>query len=84
MKRLVLILMVITVAMAWPVGPAAADPSTAGLFKAMDKNKDGKLTAKEYVEACKQAREKCMDEFQWFDRNGDGGVTMPEYEGKVK
>ena len=84
MRRMVLIVMVAMIAMVWFAGPAAANSSTADLFKTMDKNKDGKLNADEYTAACKAAKEKCMDEFKWFDRNADGNVTLPEYEGKVK
>lgn len=84
MKRMGLIMIVVLTAMVWLVGPVTANPSTADLFKAMDKNSDGKLTTAEYMAACKQAEKKCMDEFKWFDRNEDGSVTLPEYEGTVK
>lgn len=84
MKRMGLILIVMMIAMVWLIGPVAANPSTANLFKAMDKNSDGKLVVAEYMATCKAAKEKCMEEFKWFDRNEDGNVTLPEYEGKMK
>lgn len=84
MKRIGLILIVAITAMVWLIGPVAANPSTANMFKMMDKNNDGKLAAAEYMAACKLAKEKCMEEFKWFDRNEDGNITLPEYEGKMK
>lgn len=84
MKRIGLILIVAMIGTVWLIGPVAANPSTANVFKAMDKNNDGKVVAGEYMAACKLAKEKCMEEFKWFDRNQDGNVTLMEYEGKLK
>jgi Ca2+-binding EF-hand superfamily protein len=61
-----------------------SDQVSADVFKAMDKDGDGKISAIEYLAACKRGEEKCTEDFKWFDRNKDGSVTLPEYEGKVK
>ncbi len=66
------------------IGTALSGPASADVFKAMDKNGDSKVTAQEYLAACERGEEKCTEEFKWFDRNKDGVITLPEYEGKVQ
>ena len=82
MKWYVVLLMVACLAVS--TGTAFSDQVSADVFKAMDKNGDGKVTAQEYLAACKRGKEKCTEEFKWFDRNKDGVITLPEYEGKVQ
>ena len=84
MKRSICLIVLGALLVTLTAGPLMAGPSTAEIFKAMDKNSDSKVTAAEYMAACKQAKDKCGDEFKWFDRNGDGALTLPEFEGKVK
>jgi len=84
MKWYVVLLMVAAMCLAVSTGTALSDQASADVFKAMDKNGDGKVSAQEYLAVCKRGKEKCTEEFKWFDRNKDGGMTLPEYEGKVQ
>jgi len=84
MKWYMLFLIVIAMCLAVSTGAALSDQASADVFKTMDKNGDGKVTAQEYLEACERGTQKCTEEFKWFDRNKDGGITLPEYEGKVQ
>jgi Ca2+-binding EF-hand superfamily protein len=84
MKRGLYAMVLGTLVLSLTVGPLMAGPSTAELFKAMDKNGDGKVTAQEYIAACQHDNKKCSADFKWYDRNADGVLTLPEYEGKVK
>ena len=84
MRWYMVFLIVIAMCFSLSTGTALSDQASADVFKTMDKNGDGKVTAQEYMAACKRGKEKCTEEFKWFDRNKDGGITLPEYEGKVQ
>ena len=84
MRWYLVLLMAAGICLVVSANPALSDQASESVFKAMDKDGDGKITAQEYLAACKRGEEKCTEDFKWFDRNKDGNVTLPEYEGKVK
>jgi Ca2+-binding EF-hand superfamily protein len=84
MKRSICLIVLGALLVTLTAGPLMAGPSMAEMFKAMDKNSDGKVTVAEFMAACKQDKEKCSGDFSWYDRNRDGALTLPEFEGKVK
>ena len=66
MKWYMVFLIVIAMCLAVSTGAALSDQASAGVFKTMDKNGDGKVTAQEYLEACERGKGKCTEEFKWL------------------
>ena len=56
---------------------ADAKKAPADAFTAMDADKDGKVSLKEFVAGTKDAA-KAEKEFKALDKNGDGAISMDE------
>ncbi|MSU49704.1 MAG: hypothetical protein EXS37_11575 [Opitutus sp.] len=69
----------IAAALSLPLALHAADENKkGGGFKAMDTDKDGKVSKKEFVAAQKDAA-KAESRFAQLDKNGDGFLTEEEF-----
>ena len=85
MKKL--LALVVAAGMFMPVVVGAQEKkSPEELFKAMDKNGDGKLSKEEYVgNAEGEKKTKKEDRFKTMDKNSDGFLSLEEYkEGSMK
>ena len=51
-------------------------------YDSLDTDGNGRLTREEFCKAWPD-KNKCAEDFKWYDRNGDGFVTRAEFEGKM-
>ena len=80
MKKL--LALVLAAGMFMPMVVGAQEKKTPEeLFKAMDKNSDGKLSKEEYVGAAEgEKKTKKEDRFKAADKNNDGFLDLEEYK----
>ena len=88
MSRFTIAALVMAISMgAFAVTSKAADApdKAAGAFKALDTDKDGKLSEAEYV-GKKQGEKatKAKEEFKKLDKNNDGFLTLDEFKAGFK
>jgi Ca2+-binding EF-hand superfamily protein len=84
MNKRTLLAAVFAALVSLPLAVTAAEEKKKGAsFASMDKNKDGKVSKAEYMEANKD-NPKAGDRFAALDKDGDGHLTEEEFKAGQK
>jgi len=84
MNKRTLIAAVLAALISLPLAVSGAEEKKkGGGFAALDKNNDGKISKKEFVDAQKDAG-KAEKRFAQLDKNGDGNLDKEEFAAGMK